>query len=44
MSEGIASAYIIDDDPDDLESLTLLVQDMGLNAHAYSSAEAFLDG
>ena len=38
------TVYIVDDDPDFRESMTLMVRNMGLSAAAYPSAEAFLDG
>ncbi len=44
MSKGTATVYVIDDDPGVLESLTLMIQGMGLDVKPYPSAEAFLDG
>ena len=38
------TVYIVDDDPDFRESMSLMVRSMGLNAAVYPSAEAFLDG
>jgi FixJ family two-component response regulator len=38
------TVYVVDDDPDLRECLTLMIRDMGLNVEAYASAEAFLDG
>jgi FixJ family two-component response regulator len=35
--------YVVDDDPELRESLTMMIESMGLNVDAYSSAEAFLD-
>ena len=37
------TVYIVDDDPDFRESMSLMVRSMGLNAAVYPSAEAFLD-
>lgn len=37
------TVYIVDDDPQVCESLSLMVRSMGLNAETYLSAEAFLD-
>ena len=39
-----STVYIVDDDPDFRESMSLMVRSLGLNAAAYPSAEAFLDG
>ena len=36
--------YIVDDDPQVCESLSLMVRGVGLNAETYPSAESFLDG
>ena len=44
MPAGKPTVYIVDDDPDFRESMTLMVRNMGLSAAAYPSAEAFLDG
>ena len=38
------TVYIVDDDPDFRESMSLMVRSMGLNAAVFPSAEAFLDG
>jgi two-component system, LuxR family, response regulator FixJ len=38
------TVYVVDDDPELRESLTLMIQSMGLDVEAYPSAEAFLDG
>jgi two-component system, LuxR family, response regulator FixJ len=38
------TVYIVDDDPQVCESLSLMVRSVGLDAQAYPSAEAFLDG
>jgi two-component system, LuxR family, response regulator FixJ len=43
MSGENPTVYIVDDDPQVLESLALMVQEMGLNVESYPSAEAFLD-
>jgi FixJ family two-component response regulator len=43
MSSGSATVYIVDDDPQVCESLSLMVRSTGLNARTYLSAEAFLD-
>ncbi len=39
-----STVYVVEDDPEVRESLTLMISSMGLNAEAYPSAEAFLDG
>jgi FixJ family two-component response regulator len=44
MPDENPTVYIVADDPDFRESMTLMVRSMGLNAAAYPSAEAFLDG
>jgi two-component system, LuxR family, response regulator FixJ len=44
MSDENPTVYIVDGDPDFRESMSLMVRGMGLNAVAYPSAEAFLDG
>ena len=44
MPDENPTVYIVDDDPDFRESMSLMVRSMGLNAAAYPSAEAFLDG
>jgi FixJ family two-component response regulator len=37
------TVYIVDDDPDLLESLSMMIGSMGLNVETYTSAEAFLN-
>jgi FixJ family two-component response regulator len=44
MSVENPTVYVIDDDPELRESLTLMIDSMGLDVEAYPSAEAFLDG
>ena len=44
MPDENPTVYILDGDPDFRESMSLMVRSMGLNAAAYPSAEAFLDG
>ena len=44
MSTATPTVYIVDDDPQVCESLSLMVRSVGLNADTYFSAEAFLDG
>jgi FixJ family two-component response regulator len=44
MPDENPTVYIVADAPDVRESMTLMVRSMGLNAAAYPSAEAFLDG
>ena len=44
MPDENPTVYIVDDDADFRESMSLMVRSMGLNAAAYPSAEAFLDG
>ena len=44
MPDEKPTVYIVADDPDFRESMTLMVRSMGLNAAVYPSAEAFLDG
>ena len=43
MSNAAATVFIVDDDPQVCESLSLMVHSTGLNARTYRSAEAFLD-
>jgi two-component system response regulator FixJ len=43
MTTAIPTVYIVDDDPQVCESLSLMVQSVGLEAKAFASAEAFLD-
>jgi two-component system, LuxR family, response regulator FixJ len=44
MSAENPTVYIVDDDPELRESLTLMIGSMGLNVESFPSAEAFLDG
>jgi len=44
MSVENATVFIVDDDPQVRESLSLMVHSMGLDVETYPSAEAFLDG
>jgi FixJ family two-component response regulator len=44
MSSAIPVVYIVDDDPQVCESLSLMVRNAGFIAETYLSAEAFLDG
>jgi two-component system response regulator FixJ len=44
MSSATPTVYIVDDDPQVCESLSLMVRGMGLGVETYLSAEAFLDG
>jgi two-component system, LuxR family, response regulator FixJ len=44
MPNSTPLVYIVDDDPQVCESLSLMVRSVGLNAKTYFSAEAFLDG
>lgn len=44
MSASTATVYIVDDDPQVCESLSLMVRSIGLNVETFLSAEAFLDG
>lgn len=43
MTTASPTVYIVDDDPQVCESLSLMVQSVGLEAKAFPSAEAFLD-
>ncbi len=43
MANITPTVYLVDNDPEVRESLTRIVQDMGLTAESYSSAENFLD-
>ena len=43
MPSANPTVFIVDDDPQVCESLSLMVRSMGLNAETYLSAEAFLD-
>ncbi len=38
------TVYVVDDDPQVCESLSLMVRSVGLEPRTYLSAEAFLDG
>jgi two-component system, LuxR family, response regulator FixJ len=44
MTAANPTVYIVDDDPQVCESLSLMVRSMGLNTETYLSAEQFLDG
>ena len=44
MSAENATVFVVDDDPQVRESLSLMVHSMGLEVETYPSAEAFLDG
>jgi FixJ family two-component response regulator len=44
MSIQKATVYVVEDDAEVRESLTLVIRGMGLNVEAYASAESFLDG
>ena len=43
MSSANPTVYIVDDDPQVCESLSLMVRGVGLNAETHPSAESFLD-
>ena len=43
MSNANPTVYIVDDDPQVCESLSLMVRSVGLNAETHPSAESFLD-
>ncbi len=43
MVSSTPTVYVVDDDPQVCESLSLMVRGMGLRARTYLSAEAFLD-
>jgi two-component system response regulator FixJ len=43
MSSANPTVYVVDDDPEVCESLSLMVRSVGLNVETYLSAEAFLD-
>lgn len=43
MTAATPVVYIVDDDPQVCESLSLMVNSVGFEAHTYASAEAFLD-
>jgi FixJ family two-component response regulator len=44
MSAENATVFVVDDDPQVRESLSLMVHSMGLEVETYPSAEEFLDG
>jgi FixJ family two-component response regulator len=44
MSGAIPIVYIVDDDPQVCESLSLMIRSAGLNVETHLSAEKFLDG
>jgi two-component system, LuxR family, response regulator FixJ len=44
MSSASPTVYVVDDDPQTCESLSLMVRSVGLDVETYPSAEAFLDG
>jgi two-component system, LuxR family, response regulator FixJ len=44
MTAETPTVYIVDDDPQVCESLSLMVNSVGFEARSYTSAEAFLDG
>jgi two-component system, LuxR family, response regulator FixJ len=44
MSQENPTVFVVDDDPELRESLSLMLDCMGFNVNAYASAEAFLDG
>ncbi len=44
MVTAVPTVYVVDDDPQVCDSLSLLVRSIGLGARTYLSAEAFLDG
>ena len=44
MVTATPTVYVVDDDPQVCESLSLMVRGAGLEARTYLSAEAFLDG
>jgi len=44
MTTTTPTVYVVDDDPQVCESLSLMVRSVGLEARTYLSAEAFLDG
>lgn len=44
MSSATPTVFVVDDDPQVCESLSLMVRSVGLNVETYASAEAFLDG
>jgi FixJ family two-component response regulator len=44
MVSATPTVYVVDDDPQVCESLSLMVRSVGLEPRTYLSAEAFLDG
>ena len=44
MVTTVPTVYVVDDDPQVCDSLSLMVRSIGLEARTYLSAEAFLDG
>ena len=44
MVAAVPTVYVVDDDPQVCDSLSLMVRSIGLEARTYLSAEAFLDG
>ena len=44
MTTATPQVFVVDDDPQVCESLSLMVRSVGLEAKTYPSAEAFLDG
>jgi len=44
VSSATPTVYVVDDDPQVCESLSLMVRSVGLEPKTYLSAEAFLDG
>jgi two-component system, LuxR family, response regulator FixJ len=44
MVAATPTVYVVDDDPQVCESLSLMVRSVGLEPRTYGSAEAFLDG
>jgi two-component system, LuxR family, response regulator FixJ len=44
MASASPTVYVVDDDPQSCESLSLMVRSVGLDVETYPSAEAFLDG
>ena len=44
MVSATPTVYVVDDDPQVCESLSLMVRSVGLEAKTFLSAEAFLDG
>ena len=43
MVAAVPTVFIVDDDPQVCESLSLMVKSVGFEARTYTSAEAFLD-